>query len=143
MQQEIKVTIEGPVGSGKSGIAFLLENALMAHGVNVNWVGGREEKNQRNESEIHDMLLATAPRVKIFEMGQTKRDLTLEERMTAIQTRLTDRGMRDIKITLAEPNKPRTLQEFQEGVVEFMEAYLEGRYSPPVTLEINPGSEPN
>lgn len=142
MQQEIKVTIEGPVGSGKSGVALVLETALRAHGVNVEWVGGQQEKNSNHEEAIRDVLLRSAPRVKIHEQVQLERVVTLDERMADVQRRLEERGMRDIKLTFRDGIQEIDLATLTDRVVRFFESYLDGHRKVVTRIEFDPESEP-
>jgi nucleoside-triphosphatase THEP1 len=142
MQQEIKVTIEGPVGSGKSGVALVLETALRAHGVSVEWVGGQQEKNGNHEEAIRDVLLRTAPRVKIHEQVQMERLPTLDERMAEVQRRLESRGMRDIKLTFRDGIHEVDLATLNDNVVKFLESYLDGHRKVVTRIEFDPESEP-
>lgn len=142
MQQEIKVTIEGPVGSGKSGVALVLETALRAHGVNVEWVGGQQEKNGNHEEAIRDVLVRSAPRVKIHEQVQLERVVTLDERMADVQRRLEERGMRDIKLTFRDGIQEIDLATLTDRVVRFFESYLDGHRKVVTRIEFDPESEP-
>lgn len=142
MQQEIKVTIEGPVGSGKSGVALLLETTLRAQGVLVEWVGGEQEKNGMRTDDIRDVLLRSAPRVKIYEQVQMERVVSLDERMAEVQRRLEERGMRDIKLTFREGIREVSLDDLNESVVRFLESYLDGHRKVVTKIEFDPDSEP-
>jgi len=142
MQQEIKVTIEGPVGSGKSGVALLLETTLRAQGVLVEWVGGEQEKNGMRTDDIRDVLLRTAPRVKIYEQVKLERVLTLEERMADIQRRLEERGLRDIKLMFRDGFHEVDLATLNEKVVRFLESFLDGHRKVVTKIEFDPDSEP-
>lgn len=142
MQQEIKVTIEGPVGSGKSGVALLLETTLRAQGVLVEWVGGEQEKNGLRTDDIRDVLLRSAPRVKIYEKAEMERVVSLDERMADIQRRLEERGMRDIKLTFPDGIRELSLDTINQKVVNFLESYLDGHRKIVTSIEFDPDSEP-
>ncbi|MNU19499.1 hypothetical protein D3C71_77280 [compost metagenome] len=141
----VTIRIQGTRGSGKTALAAVIRRALIAHGVTVEMPAPRvTEIHNTEHDEWSKQLTTLEPRVTILEdLEDDLRIPTLEERMIVVQKKLEERGMRDFKVTLAPETKPRTLYELQEGVVQFMEAYLEGRYSPPTVIEIDPGSEPN
>ena len=141
-QVQVTVTIEGPVGCGKSGIALILETALKAQGIDVRWVGGEQEKNSVHLVDINEVLQRCSPKVLIVEQTQLARVTTWEERMADVQRRLEERGMRDIKLTFRDGIREVPLDSLNESVVRFLESYLDGHRKVVTKIEFDPESEP-
>ena len=69
-QNNVKITVAGPVGSGKSAICSLIEKMLKEHGVPVEWTQADEERGLRggNWWEAEDLKLYQ-PTVQIAEVN--------------------------------------------------------------------------
>jgi len=143
----LTIRIEGPASSGKTAIAAFIQRKLLAEGFVAAMPPARQTEVSNFEPDhLSSLITRIVGRTHLTILEDTIEDpraLTLEERTAKVQAELHRRGLKDLKITLSPNMGPRTLEELQEGIVGFMEAYLEGRYSPPTTIEIEPGAEPN
>ena len=133
----ITLRIEGAQASGKTALSAVIQRALVAHGLTVEIPPGRrDEINASEHDEWSRRLTSSNPRVGILE--DIKYGPTLEDRIANIEARLAHRGMRDVKFTLADSDKPRSLGETVETMLSFLEAYVDGRVAASTTIEIDP-----
>jgi hypothetical protein len=63
---EVTITVSGRVGSGKSAVCGEIEILCRALGLQVKWIGGRDEKNLTGADWIHEIEMYK-PVVKIVE----------------------------------------------------------------------------
>jgi hypothetical protein len=63
---EVTITVSGRVGSGKSAVCGEIEILCRALGLQVEWIGGRDEKNLTGADWIHEIEMYK-PVVKIVE----------------------------------------------------------------------------
>jgi hypothetical protein len=63
---EVTITVSGRVGTGKSALCGEIEILCKALGLQVEWIGGRDEKNLTGADWIHEIEMYK-PTVKIIE----------------------------------------------------------------------------
>lgn len=78
----VTITVSGRVGSGKSALCGEIEILCKALGLQVEWIGGQQEKNLTGADWIHEIELYK-PSVRIIERIDTASPTSPEcERLT-------------------------------------------------------------